>query len=94
MKVLKKNVPAGVPGIAFLSGGQSDEAATENLSRMNKKFKELPWALTFSYGRALQRAALKMWGGNDANVPEAQKALLEKAKGYSEACLGIYKSPA
>ena len=94
MKVLKKNVPAGVPGIAFLSGGQSDEAATENLNRMNKKFKELPWALTFSYGRALQRAALKMWGGNDANVPEAQKALLEKAKGYSEACLGIYKSPA
>ena len=62
VKCLKATVPAAVPGIAFLSGGQSDEQATENLSLINQ-IGDLPWKVTFSYGRALQAAALKAWGG-------------------------------
>src|SRR5690606_14805351 len=62
VRCLKASVPAAVPGIAFLSGGQTDEQATENLSLMNA-MGNLPWKLTFSYGRALQAAALKAWGG-------------------------------
>ena len=63
----KATVPPAVPGIAFLSGGQSDEEATEHLSLMNAMV-DLPWKLTFSYGRALQAAALKAWGGKAENV--------------------------
>ena len=62
IKALKATVPPAVPGIAFLSGGQSDEEATAHLSAMNAMY-DLPWKLTFSYGRALQAAALKAWGG-------------------------------
>ncbi len=62
VRCLKATVPSAVPGIAFLSGGQSDEAATEHLSLMSAQG-NLPWALTFSYGRALQAAALQAWGG-------------------------------
>ena len=67
MKALKATVPPAVPGIAFLSGGQSDEEATAHLSAMNAMY-DLPWKLTFSYGRALQAAALKAWGGKAENV--------------------------
>jgi len=77
--VLKATVPASVPGIAFLSGGQSDEAATEHLSLMNAAG-PLPWALTFSYGRALQAAAIKAWGGKTENVAAAQRAFAHRAK--------------
>src|SRR5688572_3059751 len=73
LDVLRAHVPASVPGIAFLSGGQSDEAATANLSAMNA-MGPAPWALTFSYGRALQTAALLAWGGRARNVPQAQAA--------------------
>ena len=62
VKCLRATVPASVPGIAFLSGGQSDEQATENLSLINQ-IGDLPWRVTFSYGRALQAATLKAWGG-------------------------------
>lgn len=79
VKCLKACVPAAVPGIAFLSGGQSDEQATENLSIMNA-MGGLPWALTFSYGRALQQAALKAWLGKTENVAAAQAAFAHRAR--------------
>ncbi|WP_306118769.1 MULTISPECIES: class I fructose-bisphosphate aldolase [unclassified Roseitalea] len=80
LKVLRETVPSAVPGITFLSGGQSDEEATAHLSAMNARGGEIPWPLTFSYGRALQAAALKAWGGKAANVPAAQAAFTHRAK--------------
>jgi fructose-bisphosphate aldolase class I len=79
MRALKATVPPAVPGIAFLSGGQSDEEATAHLSAMNAMY-DLPWKLTFSYGRALQAAALKAWGGKPANVKAAQAAFAHRAR--------------
>ena len=87
IKCLKATVPSSVPGIAFLSGGQSDEAATEHLSRMNA-IGGLPWALTFSYGRALQAAALKAWSGKAENVAAGQRAFSHRAKMNGLAALG------
>jgi len=87
VRVLKRRVPAAVPGIAFLSGGQSSEEATLHLSLMNK-LGPLPWALTFSYGRALQDAALKAWGGK--NFAEGQKAFAKRAKLNGLATTGQY----
>jgi fructose-bisphosphate aldolase, class I len=87
VKCLKASVPAAVPGIAFLSGGQSDEQATEHLSLMNA-MGPLPWKLTFSYGRALQAAALKAWGGKPANVAAGQRAFAHRAKMNGLAALG------
>jgi fructose-bisphosphate aldolase class I len=91
LKVLKRTVPAAVPGIAFLSGGQSDELATAHLDAMNK-LGGGPWALSFSYGRALQAAALKAWKGSAANVPAAQAAFLHRARMNSLAALGKYSA--
>ncbi len=91
--VLKATVPADVPGIAFLSGGQSDTQATEHLSLMNQ-IGGKPWALTFSYGRALQAAALKAWSGNPDNVPAAQKAFLHRVRMNGLAALGKWTSEA
>lgn len=92
VKCLRRTVPAAVPGIAFLSGGQSDELATAHLNAMNALFKDqLPWQLTFSYGRALQQPALTTWGGQDANVATAQKELHKRAKYNSAAALGRYQ---
>ncbi|MDX5359870.1 MAG: fructose-bisphosphate aldolase class I [Alphaproteobacteria bacterium] len=76
---LKRTVPAAVPGIVFLSGGQSEEEATAHLDAMNK-IGNLPWALSFSYGRALQQAALKAWGGKDENWAAAQRAFAHRAR--------------
>ena len=87
VKVLKACVPAAVPGIAFLSGGQSDEAATAHLDAMNK-IGNLPWALTFSYGRALQAAPQKAWAGKSENVAAAQRAFNHRAKMNGLAALG------
>jgi fructose-bisphosphate aldolase class I len=87
VRVLKSTVPSTVPGIAFLSGGQSDEVATEHLSLMNA-MGNLPWALTFSYGRALQAAALQAWGGKSENVAAGQRAFTHRAKMNSLAALG------
>ena len=81
LECLKKNVPSDVPGIAFLSGGQSDDLATAHLNEMNKK--DTDWNVTFSYGRALQQDALKAWSGNLENTQVAQQALLSRAKANS-----------
>ena len=78
VQCLKACVPSAVPGIAFLSGGQSDIEATEHLSLMNSRH-DLPWNLTFSYGRALQAAALKAWGGKKENVKKGQDAFAHRA---------------
>lgn len=85
--VLKQTVPSAVPGIAFLSGGQSDQEATAHLSAMNSQG-SLPWKLTFSYGRALQSAALKVWGGKEENIPAAQNAFYHRARMNHLAALG------
>ncbi|MBI3044096.1 MAG: fructose-bisphosphate aldolase class I [Betaproteobacteria bacterium] len=91
VRVLKRCVPAAVAGIVFLSGGQSDELATEHLNAMNRKYAgELPWPLSFSYGRALQQPALKAWKGSPANVATAQAALLHRARMNGLACAGRY----
>jgi fructose-bisphosphate aldolase class I len=91
LKCLKATVPSSVPGIAFLSGGQSDEAATEHLSLMNAAG-GLPWALTFSYGRALQAAALTAWGGKPENVAAGQRAFTHRARMNGLAALGKWEA--
>jgi fructose-bisphosphate aldolase class I len=91
VKLLKACVPAAVPGIAFLSGGQSDEEATAHLDAMNK-LGNLPWGLTFSYGRALQAAPQKAWGGKTENVAAAQRAFSHRARMNGLAALGQWKS--
>lgn len=91
LAVLKRTVPAAVPGIAFLSGGQSDELASAHLDAMNR-LGGGPWALTFSYGRALQQPSLKAWKGAPANVPAAQAALLHRARMNGMATLGQYQA--
>lgn len=86
-------VPAAVPGITFLSGGQSAEQASLRLHAMNLLFKsKLPWELSFSYGRALQQPALEIWRGDEANVAEAQKALYHRSKCNYAARKGEYTS--
>ncbi|MGF1609047.1 MAG: class I fructose-bisphosphate aldolase [Kiloniellales bacterium] len=87
---LKRCVPAAVPGIVFLSGGQSDEVATLHLNAMNKLDETLPWKLSFSYGRALQAAPLKAWSGKASKVAEGQQAFLERAKANGMAATGTY----
>ncbi|KAG5899591.1 hypothetical protein JTB14_022919 [Gonioctena quinquepunctata] len=87
---LQRNVPAAVPGICFLSGGQSEEEATINLHAINKIEGKKPWALTFSFGRALQASVLRAWGGKDENVKDAQDELLKRAKANSDATQGKY----
>ena len=87
VRVLKQRVPAAVPGIAFLSGGQSDEDATAHLDAMNR-IGGLPWALTFSYGRALQAAPQKAWSGKAENVAAGQAAFAHRALMNSNAALG------
>jgi len=90
VKVLKARVPASVPGIAFLSGGQSDADATAHLDAMNK-IGDLPWKLTFSYGRALQGAPQKAWSGKPDNVVAAQRAFAHRAMMNGLASLGQWK---
>jgi fructose-bisphosphate aldolase, class I len=91
VKVLKNCVPASVPGIAFLSGGQSDEEATAHLDAMNR-IGNLPWHLTFSYGRALQHAPQTTWKGKTENVAAAQRAFSHRAKMNGLAALGQWKA--
>jgi fructose-bisphosphate aldolase class I len=91
IKVLKRCVPSAVPGIAFLSGGQSDEEATAHLNAMNAAHPDLPWPLTFSYGRALQHAPQKAWSGKAENVPAGQKAFAHRAKMNGLAATGEWK---
>lgn len=77
---LQRTVPVAVPGVTFLSGGQSEEEASVNLNAINKYEGKKPWALTFSYGRALQASVLRAWAGKDSNVKAAQEELLKRAK--------------
>jgi len=87
---LRRTVPAAVPGINFLSGGQSDAVATANLNAMNTGAKKHPWVLSFSYGRALQAPVLQAWRGEAANKTKAQQALHHRARLNGAACLGKY----
>src|SRR3954463_14636063 len=89
LEILYKHVPAAVPGIVFLSGGQTDEDATAHLSAMNRRGPH-PWQLSFSYGRALQAPALKAWVGKAENVEAAQRAYYHRAKMNSAARTGMY----
>jgi fructose-bisphosphate aldolase, class I len=91
VRVLKACVPAAVPGIAFLSGGQSDEEATAHLDAMNR-MGPLPWRLAFSYGRALQHAPQKVWSGKPENVAAAQRAFSHRAMMNGLAALGQWKA--
>ena len=89
LRCFYRHVPAAVPGIVFLSGGQSDEDATAHLNAMNAKGTH-PWQLSYSYGRALQAPALKAWGGDTANAEAAQAAYLHRARMNSLARSGDY----
>ena len=91
LRVLKQCVPPAVPGIAFLSGGQSEEDATAHLSLMNQRG-PLPWRLSFSYGRALQAAPLKAWGGKPENVAAGQRAFAHRARMNGSATLGKWSA--
>jgi fructose-bisphosphate aldolase class I len=91
VRVLRNCVPGAVPGIAFLSGGQSDEEATAHLDAMNR-LGPLPWKLTFSYGRALQAAPQKTWAGKSENVMAAQRAFAHRARMNGLAALGQWKA--
>jgi fructose-bisphosphate aldolase, class I len=91
LRVLKSCVPASVPGIAFLSGGQSDEDATAHLNAMNR-IGGLPWKLTFSYGRALQAAPQKAWSGKAENVAAGQQAFAHRARMNSLASKGEWNA--
>ena len=90
VRCLLDAVPASIPGVVFLSGGQSAELATAHLNAMNASCPSLPWPLSFSYGRALQAPCLKAWGGKKENVAKAQARLLHREKCNSLACLGRY----
>ena len=89
----RRNVPAEVPGIAFLSGGQSDQEASENLDAMNRLInagESTPWELSFSYGRGLQAAPLQVWGSDTSNVAAAQEAFAKRARVIAAARRGEY----
>lgn len=89
---LSRTVPAAVPGVVFLSGGQSEEEASVHLNAINQvKDVKRPWKLSFSYGRALQASVLRAWQGKDENVAAAQAELLKRAKANSHASLGVYQ---
>ncbi|ETN79106.1 fructose-bisphosphate aldolase class-I [Necator americanus] len=88
---LRRTVPAAVPGVTFLSGGQSELDATANLNAINTVKLLRPWKLTFSYGRALQASVLKAWQGKDENIEAAQKVLLHRAQANGMAALGKYE---
>nr|ABK22375.1 unknown [Picea sitchensis] len=90
VRALQRTVPAAVPGIVFLSGGQSEEEATLNLNAINACKTKKPWTLSFSFGRALQQSTLKTWAGKAENLGAAQKAFLARCKANSEATLGKY----
>ena len=88
--VLRRTVPAAVPGIVFLSGGQSDQQATTNLDAINRRAPQ-PWELSFSFGRALQAPVLRAWAGDDANADAAQAALRHRAAMNGAARRGNYR---
>ncbi|MDB5802725.1 MAG: Fructose-bisphosphate aldolase [Betaproteobacteria bacterium] len=93
VRCLLRTVPAAVPGVAFLSGGQSPQSASAHLSAMNAGFKaRMPWVLTFSFARAIQQPAMEVWRGQPANVAAAQKALVQRARCNNAARRGEYSA--
>jgi fructose-bisphosphate aldolase class I len=90
LECLTRHVPAAVPGVVFLSGGQDDRLASVHLDAINRLAAPKPWTISFSYGRALQDPALKAWGGREANVAAGQSALLHRASCNSAASVGTY----
>jgi fructose-bisphosphate aldolase class I len=90
LRCLRRNVPAAVPGIVFLSGGQSDRLATAHLNAINRLPEPKPWKISFSYGRALQDSALQTWHGRDESLKAAQEALSHRARCNGAASLGRY----
>ncbi|HCZ48311.1 MAG TPA: fructose-bisphosphate aldolase class I [Gammaproteobacteria bacterium] len=92
VRCFSRTVPAAVPGIMFLSGGQSDAQATENLNAINALSAHHPWTFSFSYGRALQAPALKAWGGKKENVAAGQQALAKRARLNGAACRAEYQA--
>jgi fructose-bisphosphate aldolase class I len=93
VRCLLRSVPAAVPGVAFLSGGQSAELASARLNAMNVRFKSrMPWALAFSFARAIQQPALEIWRGQEANVTAAQQALHHRARCNRAARRGEYSA--
>lgn len=90
IQCLSENIPSEVPGIVFLSGGQSSELATSHLNEMNKLKNDLSWNLSFSYGRALQQPSLASWKGDDNKILDSQNALFKRSKLNSSATLGQY----
>ena len=92
VRCLLNTVPASLPGIVFLSGGQSAELATAHLNAMNATYQDLPWPLSFSYGRALQEPCLSAWAGKPENLDAATQALLHREKCNSLACRGEYSA--
>jgi len=88
--VLQRTLPPAVPGVMFLSGGQSEEEASRNLNAMNQIQTRIPWSLSFSYGRALQATCISTWAGKKENVKAAQEAFIQRAKANSEAQWGKY----
>jgi fructose-bisphosphate aldolase class I len=90
LRCMRRGVPAAVPGICFLSGGQSADLATEHLNAMNAIGGQ-PWQLSFSYGRALQQPAMQAWKGDPVNIGAAQQALLQQTQWNSQARYGLYQ---
>lgn len=90
VRTLQRTVPPAIPGITFLSGGQSEEEATLNLNAINALDTKKPWALSFSFGRALQKSTIGAWAGKEENVKKAQEVFLGRAKANGEASLGKY----
>ena len=94
VETMRRCVPAAVPGLMFLSGGQTEADATVHLNAINAKFAPQPWKLSYSYGRALQQSALEAWKGDAGNIANAQAALFERARANSQACAGVYTAEA
>jgi len=90
VRCLRRTVPSAVPGIVFLSGGQSDELATAHLNAMNRLPEPAPWPLSFSFARALQAAPLTSWGGDPIRVEDGQRAFRHRARCNSAARVGAY----
>ena len=88
---MRRCVPAAIPGLMFLSGGQSETDATANLNAMNANFAPQPWKLSYSYGRALQQSTLQTWAGDEKNIKSAQTALFGRSRANSQACAGTYE---
>lgn len=92
VRTLSRTIPPAIPGILFLSGGQSEERASLNLDAINRlAVVKHPWTMSFSYGRALQQSVMLIWDGKDENVDAAQARLIERSKACSEAALGKYQ---